>query len=67
MKIKVHRYVKLWIIDSYNVEDTDLKTIRDAINYDLDANDCDELWETVEELGPIEVYDENNKLLLKET
>lgn len=67
MKIKVHRYVKLWIVDSYEVENTDLKTIRDAINYDLDAYDCYELWDTMDELGPVEVYDENNKLLLKET
>ena len=61
MKIIVQRKVEVWIEETYNIEDE--SQIQDAIDYDLEYDELDVLWETQEDLGPIEVYDENWKLL----
>lgn len=61
MKIIVQRKVEVWIEETYDIEDE--SQIQDAIDYDLEYNELDVLWETQEDLGPIEVYDENWKLL----
>lgn len=57
MKIKVQRKVNIWIEESYDIENE--SQIQDAINYDLDYYDIETLWETQEDLGPVEVFDEN--------
>lgn len=57
MKIKVQRKVNIWIEESYDIENK--SQIQDAINYDLDCYNIKTLWETQEDLGPIEVLDEN--------
>lgn len=57
MKIKVQRKVNIWIEESYNIENK--SQIQDAINYDLDCYNIETLWETQEDLGPVEVFDEN--------
>ena len=57
MKIKVQRQVNIWIEESYDIENE--SQIQDAINYDLDYYNIETLWETQEDLGPVEVFDEN--------
>lgn len=61
MKIIVQRKVEVWIEETYDIEDE--SQIQDAIDYDLEYNELDVLWGTQEDLGPVEVYDENWKLL----
>ena len=61
MKITVQRKVEIWVEDVYEIENE--SQIEDAINYDIDSKESDVLWDTLEDLGPIEVYDEDWKLL----
>jgi hypothetical protein len=62
-KIYVQRKVEVWIEDIYRVEEINDEIIESTINYDLDPDDSDVLWETQIDLGPVEVYDENwNKI-----
>ena len=61
MIIKVQRKVNIWIEESYDIENE--SQIQDAINYDLDHYNIETLWETQEDLGPVEVFDKNwNKI-----
>ena len=62
-KIYVQRKVEVWIEDIYRVEEINVETIKSAINYDLDPDDSDVLWETQVDLGPVEIFDQNNKKL----
>lgn len=62
-KIYVQRKVEVWVEDIYMVEEINDKTIEAAINYDIDVEDSDTLWETLIDLGPVEVYDEHHKLI----
>lgn len=62
-KIYVQRKVEVWVEDIYMVEEINDETIEAAINYDIDADDSDTLWETLVDLGPVEVYDEHHKLI----
>ena len=62
-KFYVQRKVEVWVEDIYKVEEINDETIEAAINYDLDPDDSEVLWETQIDLGPVEVYDENwNKI-----
>ena len=61
MKIIVQRKVEIWVEDVYEIENE--SQISDAINYDIDSKESDTLWETLVDLGPVEVYDEDWKLL----
>ncbi len=60
-KICVQRKVEVWVEDFYIVEEINDETIEAAINYDLDPDESDTLWETQIDLGPVEVYDQHNK------
>lgn len=62
-KIYVQRKVEVWVEDIYMVEEINDKTIEAAINYDIDVEDSDTLWETLIDLGPVRVYDENQNLI----
>ena len=64
-KIYVQRKVEVWVEDIYHVEDLSEETLEKAINYDLDYEESETLWDTIEELGPIEIYDENWNLIKK--
>ncbi len=57
MKIRVQRKVEVWVEDIYHIDDE--SQIEDAINYDIDSDDSDTLWETQIDLGPVKVYDED--------
>ena len=62
-KIYIQRKVEVWIEDIYRVEEINDEIIGSAIDYDLDPDDSDVLWDTQIDLGPIEVYDEHrNKI-----
>ena len=62
-KIYVQRKVEVWVQDLYTVEEINDETIEAAINYDIDVDESDTLWETQVDLGSVEVYDKNwNKI-----
>jgi hypothetical protein len=65
-KIYVQRKVEVWVEDIYRIEEINDETIEAAINYDLDPDDSEVLWETQIDLGPIQVFDHNNNLLKEE-
>lgn len=60
-KFCVQRKIEVWIEDIYRVEEINNEIIESAINYDLDPDDSDVLWETQVDLGPVEVFDQHNK------
>ena len=60
-KIYVQRKIEVWVEDVYRVEEINNDTIQDAINYDIDIDESEVLWETQIDLGPVEVYDEHRK------
>ena len=62
-KIYVQRKVEVWVEDIYKVDEINDETIEAAINYDIDVEDSDTLWETLVDLGPVEVYDKNHKII----
>lgn len=65
-KIYVQRKIEVWVEDIYKVEEINDETIEAAINYDLDSDDSDVLWETQVDLGPVEIFDENRNLIRKD-
>ena len=60
-KFYVQRKIEVWVVDIYRVEEINDEIIESAINYDLDPDDSDVLWETQVDLGPVEVFDQHNK------
>ena len=62
-KIYVQRKVEVWIEDIYHVEDLSEETLEKAINNGLDYEESDTLWSTMEELGSVQIYDENWNLI----
>ena len=65
-KIYVQRKIEVWIEDIYRVEEINDETIEAAINYDLDVDNSEVLWESQIDLGPVQVFDHNNNLLKEE-
>jgi len=63
MKIKVQRLVKVWIEETYDVEDLSEETLNNIIDYDKECYDVEALWDTQEDLGPIDIYDSSNNLI----
>ena len=62
-KIYVRRKVEVWIKDVYYVKEINDDTIQDAINYDLDVDSSEVLWESQIDLGPVEVFDNSYEKL----
>jgi len=60
-KIYVQRKIEVWVEDVYKVEEINDEVIESAINYDLDIDEEETLWETQIDLGPVEVYDHHYK------
>jgi hypothetical protein len=60
-KIYVQRRVEVWVEDVYKVEEINDETIQNAINYDLDTDSSEVLWDTQIDLGPVEIFDQHNK------
>ena len=65
-KIYVQRKVEVWVEDIYRVEEINDETIEAAINYDLDSDNSEVLWDSQIDLGPVQVFDHNNNLLKEE-
>jgi hypothetical protein len=62
-KIYVQRKVEVWIEDIYHVEDLSEETLEKAINNGLDYEESETLWDTMEELGSVQIYDEDWNLI----
>ena len=62
-KIYVQRKVEVWVEEIYHVEDLSEETLEKAINNGLDYEESDTLWDTMVELGPVQIYDENWNLI----
>ena len=58
-KIYVQRKIEVWVEDSYTVDEITDESIQAAIDYDLDADNTEVLWESQEDLGLVEVYDQH--------
>jgi hypothetical protein len=64
-KIYVQRKIEVWVEDIYHVEDLSEETLEKAINNGLDYEESETLWDTMEELGSVQIYDENWNLIKK--
>lgn len=62
-KIYVQRKIEVWIEEIYKVEEINNENIDKAVDYKLDVEDSETLWETQIDLGPVRVFDHNNKIL----
>lgn len=63
-KIYIQRLVNLWIEEEFEVPEISEENINKAINYDIDISSLSEIfWDTQKNLGPIEVYNINGKLI----
>ena len=62
-EIYVQRKIEVWVEDIYHVEDLSEENLEKAINYDLDYEDCEVLWETQIDLGPVEIYDNKRNII----
>lgn len=62
-KIYVQRKIEVWVEDVYHVEDLSEETLEKAINYDLDYEDCEVLWESQIDSGPVEIYDNERNII----
>ena len=59
MKVRLQRKVKVWIKEVYEIENTNLETFQDLIGYEKECYEVEPLWETQEDLGLVEIYDED--------
>jgi len=62
-KIYVQRKIEVWVEEIYKVEEINDENIDKAIDYELDADYSEILWETQIDLGPVKVFNHNNKIL----
>lgn len=62
-KLKVQRLVKVWVEDIYNVDEITQEVIDAAIGHEIDADDYDNLWDSMEELGSYEVFNDDGNLI----
>ena len=62
-KIYVQRKIEVWVEDVYEVDEINDEIIDKAIDYDLDIDTSDVLWESQIDLGPIEVYDDKRNII----
>ena len=62
-KIYVQRKIEVWVEDIYHVEDLSEETLEKAINNGLDYEESETLWDTMEELGSVQIYDEDWNLI----
>lgn len=66
MKVKLQRKVEVWIEETYEVDNTNQETLQDLIEYEKECDEVEPLWETQEDLGPVEIYDEDWNCLYSE-
>ena len=57
MRIILQRKVEIWIEESYDLKDE--SEIQDAIDYKILPTSTEVLWETQQDTGDIDIYDEH--------
>lgn len=62
-KIYVQRKIEVWVEEVYKIEEINDENIDEAVNYNLDVENSETLWETQVDLGPVKVFDHHNNLL----
>ena len=64
-KIIVQRKVEIWIEETYEIEENldEEPQVDSAIGYELPCIGIEALWDTQQDLGPVEVYNENFDLI----
>ena len=62
-KIYVQRKIEVWVEDVYEVDEINDEIIDRAIDYDLDIDTSEVLWDSQIDLGPIEVYDDKRNII----
>lgn len=64
MKIKVLRKVEGWIEEFFDVDNLNDETIKDVLEYyDIYPYDSEFLYDGSEELGPYQIYDDEENLI----
>lgn len=58
-RIKVQRPINVWIEETYLVENIDRETLEAAINYEIEVEDSEVLWDTMEETGSCQIWNED--------
>lgn len=62
-KIYVQRKIEVWVEDVYEVDEINDEIINRAIDYDLDIDTSEVLWESQIDLGSVEVYDDKRNII----
>ena len=62
-KIYVQRKIEVWVEDVYEVDEINDEIIDRAIDYDLDIDTSEVLWDSQIDLGPVEVYDDKRNII----
>ena len=65
-KIYVQRKVEVWMQDAYTVPDLSDETLDKVIDYEIDSDDSEVLYETQEDIGPVNIYNSDWKLIRKD-
>ena len=63
MRVRLQRKVEVWIEETYDVEEVTPEVIQDLVDYNKECYSVEPLWETQEDVGPIEIYNENWDLI----
>lgn len=64
-KIYVQRLVSMWVEDTYRIPEISDENLQRAIDYEIEEEYTEDLYDTQEIIGPAEVYDEDRNLLMK--
>lgn len=64
-KIYVQRLVSMWVEDTYRIPEISDENLQRAIDYEIEEEYTEDLYDTQEIIGPVEVYDEDRNLLIK--
>lgn len=64
-KIYVQRLVSMWVEDTYRIPEISDENLQKAIDYEIEEEYTEVLYDTQESIGPVEVYDEDRHLLMK--
>ena len=58
-KIKVLRPINVLVKETYLVENIDQETLEAVINYEIEVEDSEVLWDTMEEIGNCQIWNED--------
>ena len=63
MKIKLQRLIQVWVEETYDIEDLSEETFDKLRDCEICCYEVEPLWETQEDLGPIQIYDDDWNLI----